>query len=317
MPFSEKNNVNPCTVCKSDSNFRNMSFNVGEVVDCERCGDFHISHVTADNLGLPFEEPKEQALASHIIRKMYASTGRRVELTKDFFDALKKRALPTPAEAADNLILWMANQADGRPGRVIKLVYANRALLATLGVIEEGDVRWLVQSLQAQNLLSGTTQVGTVYTGRLASLGWQRFEELKRAHVSSSFAFFARKFDNPDLDQIYNTCLWQAVKDTGYELRTVTQRAGLIDAIIEDEIRRCRFLIADLSDSNAGAYWEAGFAEGLGKPVIYICKTDSTVHFDADHRHTVPWDLSDLALTATKIKAVIRNTLLGDAKQTD
>src|SRR5262245_39238187 len=91
-------------------------------------------------------------------------------------------------------------------------------------------------------------------TGRLTSPGWQRFEDLKRAHVSSSFAFFARKFDNPDLDQIYNTCLLQAVKDTGYELRTVTQRAGLIDAIIETEIPRCRFLIADLSDSNAGAY---------------------------------------------------------------
>ena len=40
-----------------------------------------------------------------------------------------------------------------------------------------------------------------------------------------------------------------------------------VDAVIEHEIRACRFLIADLSDDNAGAYWEAGFAEGLGKPV--------------------------------------------------
>ena len=92
--------------------------------------------------------------------------------------------------------------------------------------------------------------------------------------------------------------------------------------IIEAEIRRCRFLIADLSDDNAGAYWEAGFAEGLGKPVIYVCRAkeggvEKRTHFDANHRHTVRWDLSTLDETAKRLKAVIRNTLLGDAKQDD
>ena len=72
----------------------------------------------------------------------------------------------------------------------------------------------------------------------------------------------------------------------------------------------------------AGAYWEAGFAEGLGKPVIYICRAkegdaEKKTHFDANHRHTVRWDLSTLDETAKKLKAVIRNTLLGDAKQED
>jgi nucleoside 2-deoxyribosyltransferase len=93
-------------------------------------------------------------------------------------------------------------------------------------------------------------------------------------------------------------------------------------AIIEDEIRRCRFLIADLSDDNPGAYWEAGFAAGLGKPVIYVCRAkegteEKKIHFDANHRHTVRWDLSAPEQTAISLKAVIRNTLLGDAKQDD
>jgi nucleoside 2-deoxyribosyltransferase len=122
---------------------------------------------------------------------------------------------------------------------------------------------------------------------------------------------------------MFEECLAPAVAQTGFKLRTVTQVAGLIDSIIEDEIRRCRFLIADLSDDNAGAYWEAGFAEGLGKPVIYICadKDESgnrkSTHFDTDHRHTVRWDLSKAAETSKRLKAVIRNTLLGDAVQED
>jgi nucleoside 2-deoxyribosyltransferase len=109
----------------------------------------------------------------------------------------------------------------------------------------------------------------------------------------------------------------EAVADTGYELRTVPQKAGHIDAIIEDEIRRCKFVVADLSDTNAGAYWEAGLAEGLRKPVIYICCEGIETHFDTNHRQTVRWDLSDLDGTAKWLKAVIRNTLLGDAKHED
>jgi len=78
-----------------------------------------------------------------------------------------------------------------------------------------------------------------------------------------------------------------------------------------------------LSDENAGAYWEAGFAEGLGKPVIYVCRAkvadvEFKTHFDTDHRQTVRWGAPySLAETAQHLKAVIRNTLPGDAKQDD
>jgi hypothetical protein len=122
---------------------------------------------------------------------------------------------------------------------------------------------------------------------------------------------------NADLDAVYERCLKQAVVDTGYELRTVPQRAGHIDAIIEDDIRRCRFVVADLTDGNAGAYWEAGLAEGLRKPVIYLCRAGVETHFDTDHRQTVRWDLAKLDETAARLKAVIRNTLLGEARQED
>ena len=39
-------------------------------------------------------------------------------------------------------------------------------------------------------------------------------------------------------------------------------------------IRDAKFVIVDLTHDNHGAYWEAGYAEGLGKPVIYVCKKD-------------------------------------------
>jgi hypothetical protein len=319
MPFSLDLPSEPCTVCTSQSNILRVSFGVGEVVNCSRCGDFEVSHVTVDDLGLPFTIPKKQALASYTIRKMQTPGARRPLLTTAFFHELETRALPTPAEASDNLIRWIAEKIDGSPGTQIAIVWDNPGLWSAIGAISERDVVWIVDSLKGRGLLSGSATNAQHY-GNLTARGWERFEELKLAQIVSRFAFFAGKFENLDLDRVFNECLRPGVQATGYELRTVTQRAGLVDAVIEDEIRRCRFLLADLSDGNAGAYWEAGFAEGLGKPVIYVCRatgggTEKKTHFDANHRHTVRWDLSSLDRTAIQLKAVIRNTLLGDARQ--
>jgi hypothetical protein len=260
---------------------------------------------------LPLKEAKHRALASHLIRKL--QNGRRPLLTTDFFRSLEDRDLPTAAEASDSLLLWFAESADGNLGKLIPISCSDQALQALIGVIGATDLIYVVEAVWHQRLIEGQLPTGL----RLTPSGWLRVEELKRAHIASKYAFFARKFDNPELDRVFNECLRPAVAATGYELRTAPQRAGLVDAVIEDEIRRCRFLIADLSDDNAGAYWEAGFAEGLGKPVIYVCRAKVDTHFDTNHRHTVRWDLSALDETARRLKAVIRNTLLGDAKQED
>ena len=79
-------------------------------------------------------------------------------------------------------------------------------------------------------------------------------------------------------------------------MRDVSQ-AGIIDNIMRTQIRDAAFIIIDLTHDNAGAYWEAGYAEGLGKPVVYICERKkfetATTHFDTNHCTTVPWSIED------------------------
>jgi hypothetical protein len=281
---------------------------------CSRCGDFAISEEAHDDC-LPIDDPIKGPLASHLIRRLQ-SGAKRPLLESDFFNSLKDHSLPTPAEMTDNLLIWMAESTGGRPGRpaIIDSPTIMLPLMATIGATDDSDMYWARDALANAGLI----HVSSNNTHQqLTAAGWLRVEELKRAHVSSKYAFFARKFVNKDLDEVYARCLQPAVLATGYDLRTVTQKAGHIDAIIEDEIRRRRFLLVDLSDANAGAYWEAGFAKGLGKPVIYVCRDGVQTHFDTDHRHTVRWELTTLDETAKKLKAVIRNTLLGDAKQED
>jgi hypothetical protein len=322
MPYNPKYQQAICPICGSRANGFEVEFGYPQIVNCTRCGDFEISHIVASDIGLPWTDARRIALASHTIRKMQ-SPKQWATLRQNFFDALNAQTLPTPAEAGDNLLRWIAEQTQGRPGIFVDVLHASPDVLGFVGVIGAEDISWLVTYLRLEKgFIYSDVDMSPVVVSNLVQLtgkGWDRINELQMAHVASTYAFFARKFDNSDLDRAVELCIRQAVKDTGYDLRTVTQRAGLIDAIIEDEIRRCRFLIADLSDDNAGAYWEAGFAEGLGKPVVYLCKAkdgaaEKKTHFDADHRHTVRWDLTSLEQTAANLKAVIRNTLLGDAK---
>jgi nucleoside 2-deoxyribosyltransferase len=134
------------------------------------------------------------------------------------------------------------------------------------------------------------------------------------------------KFGEPVLDNIIDNYFRRAVTDTGFQLFRLDDKpeAGLIDARLRNEIRNCRFLIADLSHANAGSYWEAGYAEGLGKPVIYTCEKsvfdgDSKTarpHFDANHHLTVVWEVGNPQFAASRLKETIRYTV-PEAKQTD
>jgi nucleoside 2-deoxyribosyltransferase len=52
---------------------------------------------------------------------------------------------------------------------------------------------------------------------------------------------------------------------------------GVVDQI-KEEIRRAQFLVADLTDERPSCYFEVGFAEALGTPVIYVASKQSVVH---------------------------------------
>lgn len=158
---------------------------------------------------------------------------------------------------------------------------------------------------------------------RLTMNGWERYTELKRTNLQSRTAFMAMKFGDAALNRVIRECFKPAVIRTGFELRLLTdeQPAGLIDDQMRAAILSARFLIADLTHGSFGAYWEAGFAEGLGLPVIYTCEAarwaTSQTHFDTNHMHTIIWDESKLKEAGDALTATIRATLRAEAKQVD
>ena len=78
------------------------------------------------------------------------------------------------------------------------------------------------------------------------------------------------------------------IKDKEYNRQIVPE--------ILHEIKQARFVIAEFTNHNNGAYYEAGYALALGKEVIHLCKDesfDNDAHFDVKQVNTIRWKTID------------------------
>ena len=152
----------------------------------------------------------------------------------------------------------------------------------------------------------------------LTMKGWQTYDSLKRGVATGrkgfmAMPFGAMPFGRSDLDDTILKIAKKAATDCGFDLRRTDDQPvpGNIDAQIRVAIKEARFVVADLTFGNLGAYWEAGFAEGLGKPVIYTVRKDheADVHFDTAHLSRVVWESDKLDVALAQLKAMLRNAL--------
>jgi nucleoside 2-deoxyribosyltransferase len=74
------------------------------------------------------------------------------------------------------------------------------------------------------------------------------------------------------------------------------EHVNRIDDEIIAQIRKSRFMVADFTSQNPGAYFEAGLMQGLGRPVFWMCNDAERekLHFDTrQYNHILYTDLGD------------------------
>ena len=118
---------------------------------------------------------------------------------------------------------------------------------------------------------------------------------------------------DPQMDAIWREGLKPAIEEAGYEpvrLDETEHNNKICDEIIA-KIRRARFVVADFTGQSSGVYYEAGFAAGLGIPVIFTCRRRDDdrddLHFDVRQFNTIDYaDVADLrSELTTRISATI------------
>ena len=89
------------------------------------------------------------------------------------------------------------------------------------------------------------------------------------------------------------------IEDAGYLALRIDNKEHndkICDEIIA-EIRRSKFVVADFTENRGGVYFEAGFALGLGIPVIWTVQQDflkkEGVHFDTRQYNHIAYKTGD------------------------
>lgn len=294
---------------------------------CPNCGVHRLTERAEISVEGWVSDASVRARLAHAVRKRPSGSLLTVELLTNL---LHTATLPPAQERIDNLLAHLANSfAPGQRGPMTPKV-----LRAVIGAESVAEVEWVLEeALRAQLITSPHattlhTEDHTLPQTALTIEGWTRHESRLRSGAGSRHAFMAMKFGDPELDTVFREHMCEAVRDCDFELRTTAgdhQTAGSIDDRMRVEIRTSRFLVCDLTHGNRGAYWEAGFAEGIGRPVFFTCRrleaksADAAIkpHFDTAHQLIIEWELATIEADMQALKNAIRATLPADARMED
>lgn len=303
-----------CPICKTVLQTEKDQLTTGdyEAFDCPRCGKYKVSRTLLTELPSLLADKEKRSLLSYTIRKMQAGIEAPF-LTSYLAETILKNELPSLSDQMNNLILWVGGNSD--PGE--KIVKRIEIFQTIMGAKNQDGADFVIEYLgRALINRDGTKELLRI---QLTMPGWEYYNKLKLGAIICRRAFMAMKYHDEDLEWMFEKCFMPAVKATGFDLYRLDKdpKAGLIDDQLRVEIRTSRFLISDLTHDNAGAYWEAGFAEGLGKPVIYICEKQkfekNKTHFDTNHQKTFTWEKEKPEEILKQLKATIRATLPDEA----
>ena len=260
------------------------------LVDCDICGRFIFNHAALLNFRDYSEEQKALLSAytfdsrEHKLEPPDLSVPQGVPHSEIFSRYARKHAL----EKLNNLVLYLGNHSQyfKQPFKLHK----EKHYPITFSTRKEEFSNIKDQAI-AERLAEMPSAEGNI---TLSLTGWERYEALKSSTLIETKQCFVAMSFKPTLNELYESGIRPAIIDAGYDPVRVDRKEHnekICDLIIA-EIRRSRFVVADFTRQRQGVYYEAGFALGLGRPVIFLCakKEEKRVHFDTRQYNHIFWE---------------------------
>ena len=203
-------------------------------------------------------------------------------------------------ERAERFLSFLVRSSSNEIGQLLHIGERQPQLfypaLAWSESTREQELLFLSDYLRDQGYITKLGYAGYALEAKVEVPGYRRIEELK-TDTDSSQCFVAMWFDQ-SMDEAYEQGIKPAVETAGYSPLRIDRRdfIGKIDDEIIAQIRRSGFLVADFTQGDdgvrGGVYYEAGFAHGLGLPVIFTCHRGSIgkLHFDTRQFNHIVWE---------------------------
>ena len=294
-------------------------------VDCFRCGRYNLTTEAEAFLELGNDFTAQQrGNISGYIRENEDLTIYERDLAK-----LKLLTPPTVAEKAMKGLLAVARRHP-IPGTPITLEFSRseqrRKLLTDAEKCDDSLKEalefqgrcWAVTFTEAEYLSHsyfpklGWTAHSQKGNFQVTPQGWAEADKSKHGKIESDSAFVAMAF-RESLRPLFEEGILPGITNAGYKAVRVdrTHHNNKIDDEIIALIRKCKFVVADFSLNRGGIYFEAGFAMGLNRPVIWTAREDrlNRIHFDTRQYNFVRWWPGQCERFAEDLKNRIEATL--------
>lgn len=193
------------------------------------------------------------------------------------------------SDKIDKIALWLANKSNCLGESItVRVDEIPQLFFLTHTLYEQGwerELKYIIRILVSKQYILGyseeylqsmSAQISkyNVLQFTLAEKGWERVYEIQKYQTNNKNIFVSMSFD--DRNMITRNAIREGIKEAGYDTM-------IMDEIIHNHqivpemfrlIRESKYLILEISDPNYGAYYEAGYALGLGKEVIICCSKE-------------------------------------------
>ncbi len=281
--------MDKCPVCFGDATTKSLEQSALDQISCPRCGKFRIDELA--------KQPLLTALANDE-RKIANASG----WVREYPDVLvtletvgKLGVLPTPnyGEKKRKLLEFFQRHSVTLGQHIVLDGSTMNVLVASTWCANSNEVGFLLAASISDELVE--KRAGTQY--RLTAKGYDYLAQLV-VNPTSQIGFCAMWFDD-SVNPLWDKAIEPAIRDAGYQPLRIDKKehANRIDDEIFADIRRSRFVVADFTHGESGVrggvYFEAGFAQGLGLHVIWICRQDvlatDKLHFDVRQFNFLEW----------------------------
>lgn len=302
-----------CPICHGGGcQSRRDAGGVGYIATCELCGEFR--YLDFNSLIQTTQNGLSWHALSCAARQAWESGQRLVVLPEKVEEIIRSHGSASVTENLERLLRYLGSKLR-RPSEVLRI--DPETTFTVIDAETSADFRIYLDWLQSDGLIAAPNQIGVSHSDvSLTKAGWAR----RQAPVSQKggtpgTCFIAMWFD-PAMTEAYDIGILAAVEaDCGFKALRIDRKEHnnqITDEIMAG-IRSAEFMVADFTKHRHGVYYEAGFARGLGREVIYCCQKDSFEgrHFDTSVISHVVW--AEPPELRTKLAARIRATILPKA----
>ena len=152
------------------------------------------------------------------------------------------------------------------------------------------ETQYMLDYLLKQQYIEGSSGVNDSFKIMLMPKGLSQVDLLERNLGTGRDVMIAMKFGDDTLK--LREAIKKGIQDAGFKpiLIDEVEHNDFITPEILKHIKNSKFVVVDLTHHNNGAYFEEGYAMGLGKPVIQLCKASEKLHFDVAQKNTIMWE---------------------------